>query len=292
MTGERSTACGPAGAPGPLAIETANLAKRFGSTWALKGLTVSLPVGACLLVLGPNGAGKSTFIALLATLLRPSSGSARIFGRSIIQEPQAVRGSIGVLTHQPMLYPHLSVRENLLLFGELFAVAAPSNRVTEVLDAFALREFAGASVASLSHGTLQRVALARAFLPQPRLLLLDEPFAGLDEGSRSLLRSALLQAHAAGVTVLMTAQEREPVAGLPDTVAVLVGGELRGWAERPAWTEADLHDFYHQSLRLSRAGARPLRGHPVGGRAVFDPEAQTRRELAEACGAEAGGGDQ
>jgi heme exporter protein A len=274
MTGERSTACGPARAPGPLAIETANLAKRFGSTWALKGLTVTLPAGACLLVLGPNGAGKSTFVALLATLLRPSSGSARIFGRSIIQEPQAVRGSVGVLTHQPMLYPHLSVQENLLLFGELFAVAAPSNRVTEVLDAFALREFAGAPVASLSHGSLQRVALARAFLPQPRLLLLDEPFAGLDEASGSLLRSALLQAHAAGVTVLMTAQEREPVAGLPDTVAVLAGGELRGWAERPAWTEADLRDFYHQSLRPSRAGA-----HEVGGRA----------ELAEACGAEAGG---
>lgn len=235
------------------AVRAQGLAKRFGRTWALREVSFEVPAGVCVLVLGPNGAGKSTLLGLAGTLLRPTAGSLEVFGRPTVRETQAVRAETALVSHELMLYPHLSVRENLLLFGELFAVAAPSNRVTEVLDAFALREHAGARVASLSHGTLQRVALARAFLPRPRLLLLDEPFAGLDEGSRALLRSALLQAHAAGVTVLMTAQEREPVAGLADTVAVLAGGELRGWAHRPAWTEADLRDFYTESLPAAQA---------------------------------------
>jgi ABC-2 type transport system ATP-binding protein len=164
-----------------------------------------------------------------------------------------------------MLYPHLSVRENLLLIGELCALEAPPERVADVLEAFALEGCAEEPVGSLSHGTVQRAALARAFLARPRLLLLDEPLAGLDEAGRALLRDALLQAHADGATVIVTAHEWEALAGLPDTVAVLAGGELRGWAERPSWTEADLRDFYHESLRPSRGSGCPSADGPGAG---------------------------
>jgi len=241
------------GHPVELAVRARGLAKRFGRTWALRDVSLEVRAGACVLVLGPNGAGKSTLLALAATLLRPTAGSLEVFGRSTVQETQAVRTDVGLVSHEPMLYPHLSVRENLLLFAQLSAVEAPGERVAKVLEAFALEEWAGEPVASLSHGTVQRAALARAFLARPRLLLLDEPLAGLDEAGRGLLRDALLRAHARGVTVILTAHEWEALAGLPDTVAVLVAGELRGWAERPGWTEADLRDFYHQSLLTPQA---------------------------------------
>jgi len=235
------------------AVRAGGLTKRFGRTWALRDVSFEVRTGACVLVLGPNGAGKSTLLGIAATLLRPTAGSLEVFGRSTVRETRAVRAETGLVSHEPMLYPHLTVRENLLLFAELCAAEAPSERVAEVLETFALQEYAREPVARLSHGTVQRAALARAFLARPRLLLLDEPVAGLDEAGRALLRDALLQAHAARVTVIVTAHEWEALAGLPDRVAVLAGGELRGWAERPAWTESDLRDFYHQSLLTPQA---------------------------------------
>ena len=236
-----------------VAVEVEGLAKRFTGTWALRDVTFRLPVGGCLLVLGPNGAGKSTLVGVLATLLRPTAGRASVFGRSLTGEPQAARALLGVLAHEPMLYPHLTVAENLRLFGQLFALGDLEGRLSAALGTFDLRAQAHLPVATLSHGTRQRAALARAWLHRPRLLLLDEPFGGLDEGARGLLRHLLRGLRQEGVTLLVTAHQLEAVAGLPDAVAVLDGGRLRGWAQRERWEEPDIREFYHRSLRQAEA---------------------------------------
>jgi len=237
------------------AVHVADLTKRFGGTWALRGLSFELAAGACLLVVGPNGAGKSTLVGLLGTLLRPTSGSAQVLGRSVTGEAEAVRRSVGVVTHEPMLCSHLTVVENLRLFGRLFGVPALDRRLKEVLQGLGLVEQADESVASLSHGSARRAALARALIHRPRLLLLDEPFSGLDAKGRSMLRDTLGRLREQDVTVLITAHDLQPIAGLPDVVGVVAKGKLRGFEERSAWTEADIGRLYSDSLRgMERVG--------------------------------------
>ncbi len=239
-------------APTDAAVRVRDLTKRFGRTWALRGITFELPAASCLLVVGPNGAGKSTLVGVLSTLLAPTAGSVHIFGQSAAGEAEAVRRSVGVLTHQPMLYPHLTVVENLRLFASLFGVEDLEECLAAALETFELAERADEPVASLSHGISQRAALARALLHRPGLLLLDEPFAGLDDRGRPMLRDLLKGLHEQGVTILLTAHDLEPVVGLPDTVAVLGEGELRGLQQRSAWTETDIREFYHQRLASAR----------------------------------------
>jgi len=234
------------------AIHVRGLVKRFAKTWALKRVTFRLPAGRCLLVAGPNGAGKSTLIGVLGTLLRPTGGSADVFGQSVTEAAETVRRSVGILTHEPMLYPHLTVTENLRFFGCLFTADDLGGRVAAALETFELTDEADAPVGALSHGTVQRTALARAMLHQPRALLLDEPFAGLDERGRALLRSELVKLREGGVTVVLTAHEPQPVADLVDTVAVLSAAQLRGYEHQARWSERDIQKFYHQSV------ARPV----------------------------------
>ena len=237
------------------ALHLTDLARRFGRTWALRDITFELPAGACLLVLGPNGAGKSTLVGVLSTLLRPTSGSAHIFGRSVTDEAEVVRRWVGVLTHEPMLSRHLSVIENLRLFGRLFGLAGLEARLEEALSSLGLTEQADEPVGSLSHGSAQRAALARALLHRPRLLLLDEPFSGLDDRGQAALRDILEGLRGQGVTILLTAHDLQPVGGLPDAVGVLDEGELQGFEQRSAWPEADIRRFHREKLRsMERVG--------------------------------------
>ncbi len=230
------------------AVHTQGLSKRFGRTWAVRGVSFTLPDGSVLILVGPNGAGKSTLLELLATLLRPTAGSARIFGRDVTKEGEAVRRSLGVLTHEPMLYPQLTVGENLTFFAMLHGLskAEAGSRVARLSGEWDLASVAEDPVRSLSHGTAKRAALARAVLHEPALLLLDEPFSGLDEGSRELLRTALHRLHGGGTTVVLTAHDAAPAAELADTVAVLQAGQLRGCEARDRWSADEVQDFYHR----------------------------------------------
>jgi heme exporter protein A len=167
------------------AIELAGLGRRFGERTALRDVTLTLPAGATLVVLGPNGAGKSTLLRVLAGLLRPHAGTARVLGRTLPDEGWAVRGRIGLLAHDPMLYRELSPRENLRFHARLFDV--PAARVEEVLEAVGMTARADDPVAELSRGMVQRVAAARCVLHDPELVLLDEPFANLDPAATELL---------------------------------------------------------------------------------------------------------
>src|SRR3954453_12608223 len=160
------------------AIELDGLTRRYGERVALADVTVAVPHGATLVVFGPNGAGKSTLLRVLATLLRPHAGAVRVLGRALPDEGWAVRGRIGLLTHEPLLYRDLSGRENLRSHARLHGVATA--RVEELLERVGLRLRADDRVHTYSRGMVQRLAVARAVLHDPEVLLLDEPRANLD----------------------------------------------------------------------------------------------------------------
>ena len=171
------------------AIELDRLARSYGGRLALDGVSLTLQAGETLVVLGPNGAGKSTLLRVLATLLRPHAGIVRVLGHELPREAWAVRGRIGYVGHEPLLYRDLSGRENLVLHARLHRVAIA--RVTELLDAVGMSRRADEPVYTYSRGMVQRTAVARALLHDPELLLLDEPRANLDPTASELIAPLL-----------------------------------------------------------------------------------------------------
>ncbi len=166
-----------------LALE--RLTRRYGEREALSDVTLELAEGATLVVFGPNGAGKSTLLRVLATLLRPHAGDVRVLGRRLPGEDWAVRGRVGLLAHEPLLYRELTAYENLRFHARLYSIGEA--RVHELLDALALSGRSREPLRTLSRGMVQRVAVARAVLHDPPLLLLDEPYANLDPAAIDLV---------------------------------------------------------------------------------------------------------
>jgi heme ABC exporter ATP-binding subunit CcmA len=168
-----------------VALELEDLTRLYGEREALDGVSLSLQEGQTLVVLGPNGAGKTTLLRVLATLLRPHTGEVRVLGHALPGEAWAVRGRIGLLGHEPLLYRELSARENLRFHARLHGVG--TERVEELLEAVGMATRAEEPVRTLSRGMVQRVAAARALLHDPELLLLDEPRANLDPAGAELV---------------------------------------------------------------------------------------------------------
>ncbi len=211
----------PATEPAP-ALELAGLTRRYGMRAALEDVSLTLAPGRTLIVFGPNGAGKSTLLRVLATLLRPHAGTVRVLGRSLPDEGWAVRGRVGLLSHEPLLYRDLSPRENLRFHARLHGVGAA--RVEEVLDAVQLGLRADDPLHTFSRGMVQRTAVARVVLHDPELLLLDEPRANLDPAAAALLEPLI--GAASGRTRIVTSHD--PAGGLEeaDVALGLVGGRV------------------------------------------------------------------
>jgi heme exporter protein A len=182
------------------AIELDGLERRYGERVALAGVSLTLPRGQTLAVLGSNGAGKSTLLRVLATLLRPHGGSVRVLGDALPGDAWKVRGRIGYLGHEALLYRDLSARENLTLHARLHRVAEA--RVGELLDAVGLARRADDPVHTYSRGMVQRCAVARAVLHDPELVLLDEPRANLDPAAAAIVEPLL-----AGRTRVLTSHD-------------------------------------------------------------------------------------
>ena len=205
-------------------IEARGLTRRFGGTLALDGVSFEVAEGAKIALLGANGAGKTTLLALLSTLLTPSEGGASVAGHDLASDGAALRASIGVLTHRPMLYEELTPEENLRFFARLYSVADAGERVEELLRAVGLWLRRDEPTAVLSRGYHQRLAIARALLHRPPVLLLDEPETGLDREALELLDRLVL--HAPGLTVLAATHLRDRVASWADGVLELERGRL------------------------------------------------------------------
>jgi heme exporter protein A len=222
------------------AVEVERLARHYGEREALSDVSLSLASGQTLVVFGPNGAGKTTLLRVLATLLRPHAGSVRVLGSALPQDGWAVRGRIGLLGHEPLLYRELTARENLRFHARLHGVA--EERVEELLAAVRIDDRADEPLRMLSRGMVQRVAVARAVLHDPELLLLDEPYAHLDPAARELVEP-LLGASAARTRVIAS---HDPQRGLEeaDLVLGLRAGRVSVLRERAAVRPSELAELY------------------------------------------------
>jgi heme exporter protein A len=205
---------------GPPAIELRGLARHFGERTALRDVSVTVAAGATLAVLGRNGAGKTTLLRILASLLRPHAGEVQLFGEPLPARAHAVRGQLGLLGHEPLLYRDLSGRENLQYHARLHRIEAA--RVEEVLAAVQMERRASDPVRLLSRGMIQRLAVARAVLHRPRLLLLDEPRANLDPAASELIEPLI--GRASGCTRVLTSHDPRAALAEADMVLALKDG--------------------------------------------------------------------
>jgi heme exporter protein A len=212
-------------------VELVELSRRFGRRRAVSKVTLTARQGDILGLLGPNGAGKSTLLGMLATLVAPTSGTLR-FGSTPLPGG-AIRSRIGVLAHELHLYPELSARQNLDFFAKLYGLNA-SDVVPPALAAAGLVERADDDVAAFSRGMRQRLALERALLHQPRLLLLDEPFTGLDDRAVTVVADRLRAVAAAGAILVVATHDLDVADGLVTRVAIIRDGKLL--VDEPAGT--------------------------------------------------------
>jgi ABC-2 type transport system ATP-binding protein len=213
---------------GPLAIETEGLVKLFGETRAVDGIDLAVSPGTVYGVLGPNGAGKTTTIRMLATLLRPTAGTARVLGHDVVRAADAVRASVSLTGQFASVDEELTGRENLVLLGRLlgFPRRAAEERAGELLDAFGLDEAAGRLVREYSGGMRRRLDIAASIVVTPELLFLDEPTTGLDPRSRNQVWDIVRVLVAEGTTVLLTTQYLDEADQLADRIAIIDHGRV------------------------------------------------------------------
>ena len=211
-----------------LAIEASGLAKDYGETRAVDGVDLAVPRGSVYGVLGPNGAGKTTTIRMLATLIRPDGGSARVLGHDIVAEADAVRGLVSLTGQLASVDEDLTGRENLVLLGRLLGLdrADSKARASDLLDAFGLTEAAGRLVKNYSGGMRRRLDIAASIVVTPELMFLDEPTTGLDPRSRNQVWDIVRALAANGTTILLCTQYLDEADQLADGIAVIDHGRV------------------------------------------------------------------
>ena len=212
----------PPQATSPLLVAR-NLERRFGTARALRGVSLAASTGECHLVVGPNGAGKSTLLRLLSGLARPTQGVILVEGVPLSRDPSA-RRHIGLLSHQSHLYNDLTAVENLVFTARLYGVRDPLQAARAGLEAVGLADRGDEPVRGLSRGMVQRVAIARTLLHGPRLLLLDEPFTGLDPQSSDQVASLLNRERSNGRALILVSHDVHESWELATHVHLLVRG--------------------------------------------------------------------
>ena len=212
----------------PLAIETSQLVKTFGRTRAVDGIDLAVPSGAVYGFLGPNGAGKTTTVRLLATLLRPDGGSARVFGHDLVRDADAVRSRVSLTGQFASVDEDLTGLENLVLLGRLLGHSwqRSRERAAELLSAFSLTEVAERQLKTFSGGMRRRLDIAASLVVTPDLLFLDEPTTGLDPRSRNGVWDIIRTLVSEGTTVLLTTQYLEEADQLASRIAVIDSGKI------------------------------------------------------------------
>ena len=240
-------------------VETERLARRYGGLAALDGLDLRIGRGESILLLGPNGAGKSTLLRTLATLLRPSDGRLRLFGADpSTSDRAALRRRVGLLSHHTFLYDHLTAEENLDFYGRLYGLRPAEGELRGALVEVALDDRRSEQVRTFSRGMQQRLAIARAFLHRPELLLLDEPFTGLDRQGADQLQAMLRDRIHAGATSVLATHDFPSALPLATRVVILAAG--RAVIDRPTagLDAAGLEEVYRRATRGAANAARAM----------------------------------
>ncbi|WP_097962538.1 ATP-binding cassette domain-containing protein [Streptomyces sp. or20] len=211
-----------------LAIETTGLVKVFGDNRAVDGIDLAVPTGTVYGVLGPNGAGKTTAVRMLATLLRPDGGTARVFGKDVVKEADAVRSRVSLTGQYASVDEDLTGVENLVLLARLLGHSKPAarDRAAQLLEGFGLSEAAGRQVKNYSGGMRRRIDIAASILNTPDVLFLDEPTTGLDPRSRNQVWDIVRAVVAHGTTVLLTTQYLDEADQLASRIAVIDHGKV------------------------------------------------------------------
>ncbi len=239
-----------AGAP---VIAVRGLVKRFGIKTVLKGMDFQAEEGEFVALLGPNGAGKTTFLRILASLSRPSAGDVRVKGHRLPQQATAVRRRLGFVSHQPLLYGDLSGEENLRFYARLYSLPDADRRIVEVLNMVGMYRHRRDLVRTYSRGMQQRLAIARALLPDPDVLLLDEPYTGLDQDAAAMLDEILARVSTQKRTVVLTSHDLSKAALLASRFDVLARGKIAASVGRGEISDAELLDFYRGALASAEA---------------------------------------
>jgi heme ABC exporter ATP-binding subunit CcmA len=233
-------------------LTLSEVTRTFGRRRALHKVSLTVRAGEMVALLGPNGAGKSTLLSIVATLLAPTSGTVRYGTHTGAELGARLRARIGVLGHDLYLYPELSPAENLRFFGRIYGLDRLEQRIDAALARADLLQRRDDAVAGFSRGMRQRLALERALLHEPRLVLLDEPFTGLDDAATHALRDRLAGLRTAGCIVLVITHDLETIDGLVDGALMLHQGRL---LEVPAEGESLRARYRSAMARLATAGA-------------------------------------
>jgi daunorubicin resistance ABC transporter ATP-binding subunit len=278
-----------------LAIEATGLTKRFGDYVAVDRLDLQVPTGTVVSLLGPNGAGKTTMVRMLATLLRPDGGSARVNGHDVVHEANAVRATMSLTGQFAALDPNLTTRENIVLVGRLRGKSrAEAGRVADALiERFDATDFASRLVKQLSGGQKRRADLAAGLVDNPRLLVLDEPTTGLDPRSRQVVWSTVRELVADGITLLLTTQYLEEADALADRVVLIDRGreiaagtptELKAQVGEQRVDVVAADSAAYAGLRAALEGTFELTGSPDQ-RTLSIPAPGDAADLARVAGA-------
>lgn len=230
-------------------IEVHGLVKTFGLKRVLRGLEFQVDEGEFVALLGPNGAGKTTFIRILSSLSRPSMGVVRINGLDLPAQSNQVRQMLGVVAHQSLLYGDLSAEANLRFYARMYRLKDFGNRIAEVLEIVGLRPARRELVRTFSRGMQQRLAIARAILHNPKVLLFDEPFTGLDQDASEMLDGLLTEVAAHGRTVVMTSHDLPRAARLASRVDILSRGKVATSMPRAEVDRQGLAEVYRAVTR-------------------------------------------
>jgi heme exporter protein A len=229
-------------------ISVKKLVKRFGLKTVLRGLDFEVQEGEFVALLGPNGAGKTTFLRVLASLSRPTMGHVSVAGFHLPTQAAAVRHSLGVVSHLPLLYGDLTAEENLQFYGKMYGVMEIRQRIDEILELVGLVSRRRDLVRTFSRGMQQRLAIGRAILHDPEVLLFDEPHTGLDQDACDMLDRLLRKVASQGRTVVMTSHDLARVEDLASRFDVLSRGVISASTTRFEMGKSNLLDFYRKAL--------------------------------------------
>lgn len=234
------------------AIETKKLTKVFGDRKALDKVSIEVPEGAFLSIFGPNGAGKTTLVRTLATLSRATSGTALVAGFDAKEEPDKVREHIGLISHNPMLYPDLTAMENLMFTAQLYGVVNAEERVRELLRAVELDHRRFDVVRTFSRGMTQRLSIARALMNDPDVVFLDEPYAGLDPHAVEIF-DGLIEQLRDGRTFIMVSHDLQKGFDVCTHALVLARGRVVSYARKEDIDFEQFRQLYRETVGMGVA---------------------------------------